>query len=266
MRPRVKSYGESSTATLSPAKIRMKFLRILPETCASTWCLFSSSTRNIAFGNGSMTVAITSIASSLELPESPFFFSSSRFAMFSQTARHGRRLLQPLTILPSRSSYLFRPRQNPGAVRGYGHGMLKMRRRLPIGGFGCPFVSHPNVRTARVHHRLDRNHHAFLQSRAAPGFAIIRQVRLVVHFRSDAMPDKFANHRKTILLDQALHCVANVTEPVSRAHLVNRAVERFLGHVEQLLQFRLDLPHRNRDRRIRVIPIHFHSKVDGHDV
>src|SRR6476469_10547092 len=45
--------------------MRMKFLRIFPETCASTWCLFSSSTLNMALGNGSTTVAITSIASSL---------------------------------------------------------------------------------------------------------------------------------------------------------------------------------------------------------
>src|SRR5215470_18789823 len=65
IRPRVRSYGESSTATLSPGRIRMKFLRILPEMCARTWCLFSNSTRNIAFGSGSTTVAITSIASSL---------------------------------------------------------------------------------------------------------------------------------------------------------------------------------------------------------
>src|SRR5580704_658469 len=63
--PRFRSYGESSTATLSPGKMRMKFLRIFPETCASTWCLFSSSTRNMALGRGSRTTAITSIASSL---------------------------------------------------------------------------------------------------------------------------------------------------------------------------------------------------------
>src|SRR6516162_3612029 len=43
----------------------MKFLRILPETCARTWCLFSSSTLNMALGSGSITTAITSIASSL---------------------------------------------------------------------------------------------------------------------------------------------------------------------------------------------------------
>src|SRR6202162_3602717 len=65
IRPRVRSYGDSSTRTLSPGRIRMKFFRILPETCARTWCLFSSSTLNIALGRGSMTTAITSIASSL---------------------------------------------------------------------------------------------------------------------------------------------------------------------------------------------------------
>src|SRR6266516_3963722 len=43
----------------------MKFCLIFPEMCARTLCLFSSSTRNIAFGSGSITVAITSIASSL---------------------------------------------------------------------------------------------------------------------------------------------------------------------------------------------------------
>jgi hypothetical protein len=46
----------------------MKFFRIRPETCAKTWCLFSSSTLNIAFGNVSTTVAITSIASSFDNP------------------------------------------------------------------------------------------------------------------------------------------------------------------------------------------------------
>src|ERR1700733_6843460 len=46
--------------------MRMKFLRIRPETCARAWCLFSSSTLNIAFGSVSTTTAITSIASSFD--------------------------------------------------------------------------------------------------------------------------------------------------------------------------------------------------------
>src|SRR5712692_10326716 len=67
IRPLVKSYGDNSTRTLSPGRMRMKCLRILPEMCASTLCLFSSSTWNIAFGNVSRTVPVTSIASSFDM-------------------------------------------------------------------------------------------------------------------------------------------------------------------------------------------------------
>src|SRR5579863_102949 len=66
MRPRFRSYGLSSTATRSPGSIRMKFLRILPETCANTSWLVSSFTLNMALGNVSTTVAMTSIASSFD--------------------------------------------------------------------------------------------------------------------------------------------------------------------------------------------------------
>src|SRR5881397_2459837 len=44
--------------------MRMKFLRIFPEMCARTTCLFSSSTLNMAFGSVSTTVPTTSMASS----------------------------------------------------------------------------------------------------------------------------------------------------------------------------------------------------------
>src|SRR6185436_6967827 len=71
IRPRVRSYGDSSTLTRSPGRIRMKFMRILPLTCASTRCPLSSSTRNIAFGSGSTTVPSTSIASSFGMGVTP---------------------------------------------------------------------------------------------------------------------------------------------------------------------------------------------------
>src|SRR5512143_2132526 len=63
IRPRVRSYGESSTRTRSPGRIRMKFIRSFPLMCARTRWPFSSSTANIVFGSGSMTVPSTSIAS-----------------------------------------------------------------------------------------------------------------------------------------------------------------------------------------------------------
>src|SRR5947207_15851597 len=46
----------------------MKFMRILPEICASTLWPFSNSTRNIAFGSGSMTVPSTWTPSSFAIP------------------------------------------------------------------------------------------------------------------------------------------------------------------------------------------------------
>src|SRR5262252_5932990 len=236
MRPRVRSYGESSTATLSPARMRMKFLRILPETCARTWCLFSSSTRNIAFGSGSITVAITSMASSFGLPESPFFLSSSCFAISSRIKN----------LLPRGAGHFLGPGQNQRTVGGDRHGMLEMRRRAAVGGFGDPFVTHSYFVAAGIHHRFDGDDHSLLKTRTAPGFPIIRQVRFVVHLGANAMPNEFAHYRKPVFLDQALYRMANVAEAVACAHLIDGAVERIASYVQQLLQFRSDLADRNR--------------------
>src|ERR1700722_19801913 len=64
MRPRLKSYGVISTCTRSPGRMRILCIRILPELWASTLWPFSNSTRNIAFGSGSITVPSRTIASS----------------------------------------------------------------------------------------------------------------------------------------------------------------------------------------------------------
>ena len=65
MRPRVKSYGDICTVTLSPGRIRMKFMRNFPEMVAKILCPFPMSTWNIALGSASMTVPSSSITSSL---------------------------------------------------------------------------------------------------------------------------------------------------------------------------------------------------------
>src|SRR5919106_6031483 len=63
MRPRLRSYGLSSTRTVSPGRMRMKFWRSFPEMWASTSCPFSSRTLNMALGRGVTTSPSTSIAS-----------------------------------------------------------------------------------------------------------------------------------------------------------------------------------------------------------
>src|SRR5213593_3261852 len=51
MRPRERSYGDISTLTRSPTRMRMRCLRILPEIAANTTCeLLSSRTLKNALG------------------------------------------------------------------------------------------------------------------------------------------------------------------------------------------------------------------------
>src|SRR3954452_1513484 len=55
MRPRLRSYGETSTRTLSPGSTRMRNRRIFPARWASSSWSFSSFTRNSRFGRASVT-------------------------------------------------------------------------------------------------------------------------------------------------------------------------------------------------------------------
>ena len=66
MRPRVKSYGDISTVTLSPGKMRIVCIRILPETWAVIICpLAVSFTLNTVLGSTSVTTPSHSITSLL---------------------------------------------------------------------------------------------------------------------------------------------------------------------------------------------------------
>src|SRR5688572_19874720 len=162
MRPRERSYGDSSTFTRSPGRIRMKFIRILPLTCASTRCPFSSSTRNIAFGNGSTTVPSTSIASSL-VTALPW---SSRD--------------------PSGSSVP--AGQDVWPVLGHGDRVLEMRGETAVLRHRRPaVVEDADLPTAHRDHRLDGQYHARLEQRPLARVSEIRNLRLLVERAADAV-------------------------------------------------------------------------------
>ena len=63
IRPRVRSYGDISTVTLSPGRILMKFILSFPEICAKMVCPFPMSTWNVVLGRASTTTPSTSIIS-----------------------------------------------------------------------------------------------------------------------------------------------------------------------------------------------------------
>src|SRR5207248_11646829 len=187
LRPRVRSYADSSTATLSPGKMRIKFFRILPEPCASTWGLFSSSTRNIALGNGSTSDARTSIASSLLIHthckyEYPTGSTQYRICCL--------RLAQPR---------LLRQYQRP--ILSDSHAVLKMRAVAAIlGNCGPVVVQQSCARLARVDHGFDRQDHAFFQLGTVTAHPKIRHLRLFVQLPPNAVPHEFPNNAETVRL------------------------------------------------------------------
>src|SRR5919197_3094577 len=71
MRARLRSYGDTSTRTRSPGRMRMRKRRILPATCPSTSWPLSSCTRNIAFGSASTTSPSNSTFSSFAKLDDP---------------------------------------------------------------------------------------------------------------------------------------------------------------------------------------------------
>src|SRR5271170_1091809 len=264
MRPRVRSYGESSTATRSPARMRMKFFLIFPEMWASTWCLFSSSTRNMAFGSGSITVAITSMASSL--PLSPgFFFSFSGLGRMRSCVPH--QLTSASCRLPDRPCRFFRPRQNPRSVLCYRHRVLKMRRIAAVRRYRRPLiVQHSHARTARIHHRLDREHHALLQLGTLARRSVIRQLRVLVHLRADSVAHEFAHHRIPVLFYPLLHRCRYVAQAIPCPDLRDALFQRFPRHAQQLLALRRHLPNWHRQRRVAKIPAQLHSEIHRKNV
>src|SRR4051812_30179489 len=71
IRARLRSYGETSTRTRSPGRMRMRKRRIFPATCPSTSWPLSSCTRNIALGSASTTSPSNSTLSSFAKLEDP---------------------------------------------------------------------------------------------------------------------------------------------------------------------------------------------------
>src|SRR5882757_6024660 len=110
--------------------------------CASTRCPLSSSTRNMAFGNGSVTVPSTRIASSLGFA-SELTTSSSGNRHFGRTALQengagvGPERAKQARRRPARLHHVGWPlpgeREDLGAVVADGDGVLEVGRTAGVG-------------------------------------------------------------------------------------------------------------------------------------
>src|SRR5579863_593111 len=136
----------------------------------------------MALGSGSITVAITSMASSFGLPESAFCLSACGLFDMRSCVVKNQKTNSPAES-PNGAGGVARTRQNPRTVFRDRDGMLEMRGVTAIRGDRGPLVlEHLHRRTARIHHRLDGQHHSRLQFRTVPRLAVIRQLQILVHF------------------------------------------------------------------------------------
>src|SRR5215813_1999324 len=207
----------------------MKFIRILPDTWASTLWPLSSSTRNMALGSGSTTVPSTSIASSL--------------------AMSGR------------------PREHVRPVVSDGDGVLEVRGEAPVRRHRRPAVfQHLHLPGAQGDHGLDGQHHAGLEGRAAPGVAEVRHLRLFVERPTDAVAHERTHHPEAVALAVHLHGVRDVADAVAHPALDDGLVEALPRHVDELLHPRGHRAHGQGHRAVAVVTLDHAAEIEPDDV
>src|SRR5579872_4886872 len=225
--------------------MRMKFMRILPETRARTRCPLLSSTRKKALGSGSTTVPSTSIASSLVDPivsaRSAFFFFLSerlnppgrlcgaKLLSLYMLSKAGKRLVQRL---------LFAQCENLVAIVRDGHGVLEVRRQAAIRGHDGPLISlRAYLPGAGVDHRLDRHDHARLEHRTRPRAAVVWHRRILMQARADTVAHESAHDCIPLALDVGLHGMADVRDVCPRVHGLNAPHQRLSRDIDKPLCF-----------------------------
>src|SRR5689334_7668147 len=91
---------------------------------------------------------------------------------------------------------------------------------------GCPLIiEQPRVRPADIHHGLDREHHAFAQSRTMSARSIVGNLRLFVQPGSNTVSDEFADYAEAIGFDHLLHARADITHCTADARRLNRSLQ-----------------------------------------
>src|SRR4051812_4117947 len=173
-------------------------------------------------------------------------------------------ILRPCPLLQLRLSA---PCQDFRTLLGYQDRVFKMSRRHPVRRANCPAVIEQfNRSSAGINHRLDGERHPRLQSRAAPTSPVIRDLRLLVQFPPDPVPDKFADYIEALARRDFLDGRANIAQPGTFMHHLNRAAKSRLGHSQQPLRALVDHADRNREGGIPYPAVLDYPDVELHDV
>src|SRR5436190_4722097 len=225
--------------------------------CARTLCPFSSVTRNMALGRGSVTVPSTSIAS---------FFATLREYLPptvtprpAGTKRYGLRTRRPnpqyrgLTAGSSKTpgtnqargprqsgqSGLDRRRQNLRTVLREGDRVLEMGRQGTFVGPDGPAVRQDPGRPFAQHgHRFHGDHEPGTELRPPPRGAEVEHLRVLVEVPPHAVTRVLPHEVESGSLHHLLDRVGDVRQPSADADLPDAGLEGVLGDPDELLGLR----------------------------
>ena len=104
--------------------------------------------------------------------------------------------------------------------------MFKVRAETAVFRDRGPIVfQNSYIGLADVDHRLDGEHHALAQAISLAGSAVIRDLRIFVQARSNAVSHELAHHAKAVGFHMLLHRGADVAQRIADADLLNRPRE-----------------------------------------
>src|SRR5215472_12457393 len=119
--------------------------------------------------------------------------------------------------------------------------MFEVRRRQAIRRAHRPTVlEQPDFGRADVNHRLNSERHSSLQFWSAAPLAVIGDLRFLVHLASNAVPNKFAYNRKTIVARFIFDFGTDIAHTAPFVSGANGARERVFGHTQQVVRALVD--------------------------
>ncbi len=150
---------------------------------------------------------------------------------------------------------------------GDGDGVLEVGGAPAVDGDDGPaVVEHLGLGGPGVHHRLDGEHVALLELHAPPRGPVVGHLRILVHGGADPVAHVLAHDGEPGPLGDALDRGADVAEPVTLHHLVDRRLERPAGHLDEALRLVVDLADRHGHRGVGVPALDDRPAVDREDV
>ena len=190
-------------------------------------------------------------------------------ARFEDTGPLPRNIAVELGIVgpAARASGLARDEVDAAAVVGDGDRVLEMRRGQAIRCAHRPaVVEQSDIGRPNINHWLNGKRHPRFQFWSAATFAVIGNLRFLMHFAPDPMSDEFAHDGKTMSSRFILNLSTDIADAPALESDADGSRERGFGSTQQLVGAFLDDSNGDSGRVIANPAILNNADVEFHDV